>query len=104
MGQLVKLATCVRPAIRQLDRGIVPQIEHAVISGIAIDLQDAFEALQYLDCMFAGPARRIGECNAGWFWPIPCAIIAGECPEVPLLCFTTSGIEDWCGCLVHEQF
>jgi hypothetical protein len=80
-----------------LDRGIVAQIEHAVISGIAIDLQDAFEALQYLNRMFTRPTRRIAEYNAGLFWPIPAAIIAGERPEIPLFGFTASRIKNRCG-------
>ncbi len=49
VGQLVELATRMGPAVRQLDWIIILWIEHAVVSGIAVNLQDTFKTLQYLN-------------------------------------------------------
>ena len=46
VGQLGQLTTRMRPAAGQLNRLIIPQIKHAVAPGVAVDLQDATEALQ----------------------------------------------------------
>lgn len=61
-------------------------------------LQDATKSLQFLGCVFARAPWRIGKGNAWWFLPIPSAIIAGERPEVALLCSATPEIKDrgWC--------
>ena len=83
------------PAIHQLNGFIAPQIEHAVVSGIAVDLQDAAKALQYVSRVFACRPGRIGKGNARWFWPVPGAIITGECPEIVLFDFAPTGIKDW---------
>ena len=48
VGQLVQLATGMSLAIRQLDWGVVTQIKHTVVPSIAVHLQDASKALQYL--------------------------------------------------------
>ena len=45
----------------------------------------------------------LGKGHTGWFGPIPATIIAGECPEVPLLGFATPWIEYRCRCLIHKK-
>ena len=114
MGQIEQLATLpgrvllckiprggMCPAVRQLDWFIIPQIKHTVVSGIAIHLQDATKALQYLGCIFARTPGRISKGNAGWFRPVPCAIIASERPEVSFLNLAASRIKDWRWCFVY---
>ena len=61
VGQIKQLAPRMGPAIRQLDWAIVLWIKRAVVSGISVDLQDAFKALQYLDRMPAGSPRYESE-------------------------------------------
>src|SRR6218665_3096149 len=74
-----------------------------VVSGIAIDLQDTGEALQYPFCMNAPATRRIGEGDAGRSTAAPWAIITRQCPEVSGLGFAGTGIENRSTGLVHEQ-
>ena len=102
------------PATCQLDWSIVPHIKHAVVSGIAVhcpavvcwqtmrgDLQDALKVLQNINRIFARPTRRVGKGHPGWFRPVPCAIIAGECPKIALLCLTPPRIKDGSWRLVY---
>ena len=104
MGQIKELATRMRLAIRQLNGCNVPQVKHAVVSGIAVYLQDALKALQYLRCICARSSWCIGKGDTRRLRSVLAAIIAGECPEISFLDLATSGIEDWCRCLVHEEF
>jgi hypothetical protein len=61
--------------------------DQPVVSGIAIDLQDAGEALQYPFGMNAPATRRIGEGDAGRSTAAPRSVISRQCPEVSSLGF-----------------
>jgi hypothetical protein len=77
--------------------------DQPVVSGIAIDLQDTGEALQYSFCMNASSTRRIGEGHARWSAAAPWAIIPRQRPEVSGLGLARAGIENRGTGLVHEQ-
>jgi len=94
----------MRPAICQLDGRIVPQIKHAVVSGIAIYLQDALKALQYLRCICARSSWCISKGHTRRFRSVPTAIIAGERPEVSLFDLAAPWVEHRRRGLVHEEF
>ena len=104
MGQIKELTTRMGPAIRQLDGCVVAQIKHAVVSSIAIDLQNARKALQYLRCIFTRSSWCIGKGHTRRFWSIPAAIVTGERPEVSLLGFAAPRIKHRRRGLVHKEF
>ncbi len=59
-GNFMQLAPGMCPAIGQLDILVSP-FEQPVVSGIAVDLQDAGEAFQYPFSIFTGTPGRIGD-------------------------------------------
>jgi hypothetical protein len=78
IGWIKELATGVGPAVGQLDGRIIPQIKHAVVSGIAVHLQNAAKTLQYIRCVFTRSPRRICKDHTGWFGSVPSSIIVDE--------------------------
>lgn len=78
--------------------------DQPVVSGIAIDLQDAGEALQNPFSMNASATGRVGEGNTWRIIAAPWAIIPCQRPEVSGLGFTRAWIKNRSTCLVHEQF
>ena len=73
----------MRPAIGKLDGGADPVgLDQAVIPGVAVDLQDAGEALQNIIGILPAAPGRIGEGYAGRGSATPGSVIAGERPEV----------------------
>ena len=85
------------------DVGLPLWVNHPVVAGMAIDLQDADKALQNIHCMFAGSPRRVSERHAGWVISIPWSVIPGQSPEVSPLHLALAGIGHRGGCLVHEE-
>ncbi len=77
--------------------------DQAVVSGIAVDLQDAAEALQYPFGMLPAPTGGIGEDNTRWSRAAPGSIIAGKRPEVSGFGLSRPRIENRGAGLVHEQ-
>ncbi len=77
--------------------------DQPVISGIAIDLQDTGEALQYSFCMNTSSTRGIGEGHAWWSTAAPWAIIPRQRPEVSDVGPAGTGIKKRGTGLVHEQ-
>ncbi len=55
-GQLKQFAPRMCPAIGQLNGGVVTSIFDTIVASIAINLQNAIKALQYLDSMFTRTA------------------------------------------------
>lgn len=77
-GDLDQLAARVRPAVRQLDARPDPvRCDQAVVSGIAVDLQDAAKALQDPFGMLPAATGGIGEDHARWRRAAPRSVIAG---------------------------
>jgi len=64
--KLEQLTARMCPAIGQLYWGVVTPIFDTVITSIAIDLQNAAKALQYLNRMFTCATWRISEGNTWW--------------------------------------
>ena len=55
------------PAMRELDARTDPvRSDQSVVSGIAVDLQNAAKALQYPLGMLPAPTGGIGEDHARW--------------------------------------
>ena len=74
-----------------------------VVAGIAVQLQDAIEALQDLFRVLPGTARGIGEHHAGRVIAAPSPVVPGQRPEIPGLCPAAARVQDRCRGLVHEQ-
>ncbi len=71
------------PTIGKLDNRSSPVgLDQTVVTGIAIDLQDAGEALQNGVGILAATPRRLGEGHARRGCTAPRPIIAGQGPEV----------------------
>src|SRR5690606_7792069 len=82
-GDLDQLAAGMGPAIGKLDAGAdAIRRNQAVVSGIAVDLQDATKALQYPFGMLSAPTGGIGEDHARWRRAAPRSVVAGQRPEV----------------------
>ena len=102
---VVQLAARMRPAVGQCQRRATHTagFGQGIISGIAVDLQDAIEARQDVHCMAATAPRRIGEDNRWGILAIPAAIIPGQRPKIARLGFARPGVENWGAGLIHEQ-
>ena len=95
----------MRPAMRDGDRrAAFPRgARQPVVAGIAVQLQDAIEALQDLFRVLPGTARGIGEDHAGRVIAAPSPVVPGQRPEIPGLCPAPARVQNRrCG-LVHEQ-
>lgn len=94
----------MRPAICKLDARTDPvRCNQSVVSGIAVDLQNAAEALQYPFGMLPTPTGGIGEGNARWCCAAPWPVIAGERLEVSGLRLSRPRVEDRRTGLIYEQ-
>lgn len=77
--------------------------DQPVVSGIAIDLQDAGEAPQYPFGMNTPATRRIGEGHTRRCPAAPWAIIPRKSPEVSDLGLAGTGVQNRSTGLIHEQ-
>ena len=103
-GDLDQLAARVSPAICELDGWTYPaRCDQAVVSGVAVDLQDAAKTLQDPFGMLPAPTGGIGEDHTRWRRPAPRSVIAGQRPEVSRLGLSRPWVEDWGARLVHEE-
>jgi hypothetical protein len=103
-GDLDQLATGVGPAVCKLDAASRPVMCYQpVVSGIAVHLQDAAEALQYPLGMLPTPPRSIDEGHIRRCCAALRSIIAGQGRKVANLDLPGARIECRRGGLVHEQ-
>ena len=94
-GDLDQLTAGMGPAIRQLDARTDPvRCDQAVVSGIAVDLQDAAEALQYPFGVLSSPTGGVGEGYARRQCAAPRSVVASQSPEVSGLGLSGPGVED----------
>lgn len=94
-SDLHQFAPCVSPAIGEMNVWTnALRRNQPVVSGIAIDLPNAGEALQYPFCMNAPANRRIGEGDAGRSTAAPRSVIPRQRPEASGLGLARAGIED----------
>lgn len=77
--------------------------DQPVVSGIAVDLQDTGEALQYSFGMEPTPTRSIGEGDTWGSASVPRTIIPRQRPKVSGLGLARAGIKYRSTGLVHEQ-
>src|SRR5690606_1443634 len=99
-----QLAASMGPAIGERNtRTDATWCDQPVVTGIAVHLQDAGKALQYLFGMKATSARGIGEGNTGRRGAIPRSIISSKGPEVSGLGFSFPWIEHRSAGFIHEQ-
>lgn len=104
-GDFDQLATGVGPAVGQLNARARPvRHDQPVVSGIAVHLQDAAEALQNPLGMLPSPTRCIGKAHTRRCCAAPGSIIAGERPELSGLGLLGPRIENRCAGFVHEEF
>src|SRR5690606_36055020 len=94
----------MRPAIGKPNvRSDTLRRDQSIVSGIAVNLQNAGESLQYPFCMLSPATGRIGEGNARGSSAAPWTIISRQSPEVSGFGLTGSGIEHRSSGLVHEE-
>ena len=70
LDDLVKPAPCMGPAIGKLDL-LLAVSQQAIVSGMAIDLQDAGKAFQDIPGVFSPVPGSMGKGHAGWIIPTP---------------------------------
>lgn len=75
----------------------------AIVALMAVELQDPVEAVQEILGVLPGSIGCIEEDDPRRIGTIPAAIITRQRPEVAGLGPATSGIQNRCGGLVHEQ-
>ena len=75
----------------------------AIVTLIAVELQDPVEAAQDLLRVLPAPVGRVEEDHAGWVVAAPSAVVAGQRPEIPGLGAAAPRIEHRRRGLVHEQ-
>src|SRR5690606_9137697 len=103
-GDLHQFAAGMRPAIGKPNvRSDTLRRDQSIVSGIAVNLQNAGESLQYPFCMLSPATGRIGEGNARGSSAAPWTIISRQSPEVSGFGLTGSGIEHRSSGLVHEE-
>ena len=78
-------------------------IGQCIIGGIAIDLQDAFEAGEMTHGMLGAATGSIQVGDGRRIATAPWSIIARDGPEVASFGATTAWIEDGTACLVGKQ-
>lgn len=95
----------MRPEMRDGDRrGAFPRrARQPVVTGIAVQLQGAIEALQDLFRVLPGAAGSIGEHCTGRVITAPSAVVPGQRPEIPGLCPAAAWVQNRRRGLVHEQ-
>lgn len=103
------------PTIGKLDL-LLAVSKQAIVSGIAIDLQDASKAFQDIPGVFSPAPGSIGKGHAGWIIPTRSdstyrfatrgrgPVITCQRPEVAGFRLAASGVENRCNGFVHEQF
>ena len=102
---LLQLAPCVRPAMRDAQRRAAParRLGQPVVAGIAIDLQDAVEAGQEGFCILARAAGGVEVDHARRGLTAPGPVIPGQRPEVAGLRRAAPRIQHRGRRLVHEE-
>ncbi|MDB5659715.1 MAG: hypothetical protein JWS10_2330 [Cypionkella sp.] len=100
-GDLDQFMAGVGPAIGQLNAGAYPiRCDQAVISGIAVHLQDATKALQYPFGMQPASTGCIGEGHGRRCFAAPRSLMACKCPEVSSFGLLGPRIENRCAGLI----
>ena len=74
-----------------------------VVAGIAVDLEDAVEAVEELFGIFAAAPGRVEVDHAGRIAAAPGTVVAGQCPQPAGLGLAAARIEHRRPRLVHEQ-
>src|SRR5690606_12209530 len=99
------LSTGMAPSVSKYQRLTAAALRpsQAAITAVAIDLQDAFKALEDLLAVDAAAPRRIVEHHAGRIGPAPRPFVAGQRPEIARLGAASSWVEHRCRRLVEEQ-
>ena len=94
------------PAVRNRDRraALARGARQPIVAGIAVQLQDAVEALQDLLRVHAGAARAVSEDHAGRVIAAPAPIISGQRPEEASLRPASPGLQNRRRRFVHEEF
>ena len=103
-ADLDQFAARMGPAMRELDAGTDPvRSDQAVISGIAVNLQNAAKTLQDPLGMLPAPTVGIGEDHTWWRGTSPGPVIAGQCPEIPGFGHAAPRIQHRGSGFIHEQ-
>src|SRR5215218_8791242 len=99
-GELIELAPHMRPAKRKLD---VVTFSQFAIAGVAVDLQDADEAIEMGDRAIGFAVRCVEIDDTGWISATPRPIVGSIGPELAGFGATAAGIEHRRRGLVGEQ-
>jgi len=93
------------PAVRNRDRRAARArgARQPIVAGIAVQLQDAVEALQDLLRVHAGAARAVSKDHAGRVIAAPAPIISGQRPEEASLRPASAGLQNRRRRFVHEE-
>ena len=103
-GDLKEFAPGMGPAIGKPDGRASPVgLDQAVVTGIAVHLQDAGEAMQNVIGILPAAPRRLGEGHARRGRATPRAIIPGQSPEVSSFGLACLRIKNRCPRFNHEQ-
>lgn len=74
-----------------------------IVTLVAVEVQDAIEALQYLFRVLPGAAGSIGEDHAGRVIAAPSPVFPGQRPKVSGLCPAPARVQNWHRGFIHEQ-
>ena len=99
-GEFVEVTPYMRPAERKPDVAALGQL---AVAGIAVDLQDALEAIEMGDRPLGFAIGRVDIGNARWIRAAPRPIIGSIGPKLAGLGAAAAGIEYGRGGLVRKQ-
>ena len=103
---LAQFSSRMRPTVRKLQwrAALAAPAGQSVVSSVAVDLEDAVEAVEEVLGMFAAAPGRIEVDHAGRISSAPGAVVAGQGPQPAGLRLAAARIEHRRPGLVHEQF